>query len=305
MRPTQYWPWPPMLNIPQRNANATASAVRISGVVMMSVCWRSSAALKRSSPCDPGEEPVEAGAREDRLVGGEGVVPGRDDDETADEEREDGRRERREEPAESRVPAADDLVAGAGVRALAHAAVAFRFPPTMAKPISSSETSGLYSRDDLALVDDEDPVGERQDLVELEGDEQDGAALVPLLDEAAVDELDRADVEAAGRLRRDEDARVARDLARDDHLLLVAARERRGRRLGPPPRTSNSFSSASRARDQPPREEPAVLRVRLLAVVVQRDVLRQAEVEDEAAQLAVLGDVPDARVEALARRARA
>ena len=31
--PTKYWPWPPMLNIPQRNANATASPRRISGVV--------------------------------------------------------------------------------------------------------------------------------------------------------------------------------------------------------------------------------------------------------------------------------
>ena len=29
--PTRYWPWPPMLNIPQRNANATASPVRMSG----------------------------------------------------------------------------------------------------------------------------------------------------------------------------------------------------------------------------------------------------------------------------------
>ena len=32
-RPTKYWPWPPMLNMPQRNANATASPVRISVVV--------------------------------------------------------------------------------------------------------------------------------------------------------------------------------------------------------------------------------------------------------------------------------
>ena len=31
--PTRYWPWPPMLNRPQRNANATARPVRISGVV--------------------------------------------------------------------------------------------------------------------------------------------------------------------------------------------------------------------------------------------------------------------------------
>ena len=74
----------------------------------------------------------------------------------------------------------------------------------MAKPISSSETSGRVLADDLALVDDEDPVGEREDLLELEGDEEDRAALVPLLDEAPVDELDRADVEAARRLGSDQ-----------------------------------------------------------------------------------------------------
>ena len=44
-----YWPWPPMLNRPQRNANATARPVRISGVVMISVCWSFSAARMRSS----------------------------------------------------------------------------------------------------------------------------------------------------------------------------------------------------------------------------------------------------------------
>ena len=48
--PIVYWPWPPMLNMPQRNANATASPVRISGVVTSSVCWRLNSALIRSSP---------------------------------------------------------------------------------------------------------------------------------------------------------------------------------------------------------------------------------------------------------------
>ena len=45
-----YWPSPPMLNMPQRNANATASAVRISGVVAISVCCRLIAAKMRSLP---------------------------------------------------------------------------------------------------------------------------------------------------------------------------------------------------------------------------------------------------------------
>ena len=45
----RYWPWPPMLNSPQRNANATARPVRISGTVRMSVCCRFSAAAGRSA----------------------------------------------------------------------------------------------------------------------------------------------------------------------------------------------------------------------------------------------------------------
>src|SRR5262249_44503309 len=49
---------------------------------------------------------------------------------------------------------------------------------------------------DPALVDHEDPIGEREDLFELERDEEDGASRVALLDETAMDELDRADVQA-------------------------------------------------------------------------------------------------------------
>ena len=48
--PTRYCPWPPMLNMPQRNANATARPVRINGVVMRSVCWKFNAAVVLSAP---------------------------------------------------------------------------------------------------------------------------------------------------------------------------------------------------------------------------------------------------------------
>ena len=58
-RPSMYWPWPPMLNIPQRKANATASPVRISGVVRSSVCWRLNSASIRVGVRDPREEPVQ------------------------------------------------------------------------------------------------------------------------------------------------------------------------------------------------------------------------------------------------------
>ena len=55
IEPMMYWPWPPMLNRPQRNANATARPVRISGVVWISVCWRLSAAMLRSSALGHGK----------------------------------------------------------------------------------------------------------------------------------------------------------------------------------------------------------------------------------------------------------
>ena len=135
-------------------------------------------------------------------------------------------------------PAARRRARALGV--LAHAAASCpRPPPVIATPSSSSRRVRRELTDDLALVDDEDPVGEREDLLELERDEQDAPPLVALLDEPPVDELDRADVEPARRLRGDQDARVAVDLAREHDLLLVAAGEpaarasaarRRGRR---------------------------------------------------------------------------
>src|SRR5438128_1186674 len=84
--------------------------------------------------------------------------------------------------------------------------------------------------DDLALVDDEDAVGEREDLLELERHEQDRTPLVALGDEAPVEVLHRADVEAPRRLRREQDLRVAGDLPCGDELLLVAAGEPAGAR---------------------------------------------------------------------------
>src|SRR5215210_3512497 len=66
--------------------------------------------------------------------------------------------------------------------------------------------AGRVLADDPALVDDEDTVRQRQDLLELERDEQDRPAFVTFFHESAVDELDRPHVKAAGRLCRHEDA---------------------------------------------------------------------------------------------------
>src|SRR3954464_292472 len=118
--------------------------------------------------------------------------------------------------------------------------------------------------DDLSLVDDEDAVRQRQDLLELGRDEQDRAAFVALLDEAPVDELDRADVEPARRLCSEQDARVAADLAREHDLLLVSARERRGACARAAAADVELLQQPPRARDQAAREEPAEARVRRL-----------------------------------------
>ncbi len=71
----------------------------------------------------------------------------------------------------------------------------------------------------------DDSVRERQDLVQLDRDQQDGAALRLQLHQLGVDELDGADVDAARRLADQQDARAGVDLARQHDLLLVAAGE--------------------------------------------------------------------------------
>ena len=77
--------------------------------------------------------------------------------------------------------------------------------------------------DQAAGVHDGDPVGQVEDLVQLEGDQQDGLAAVTLLDKLLVDELDRSDVQSPGRLYGDQQIRVGLDLAADDRLLLVSS----------------------------------------------------------------------------------
>lgn len=78
---------------------------------------------------------------------------------------------------------------------------------------------------DLALVHHRNAVGQGHDLVEFGADQQHGGALVPFGDDLLVDELDRADVDAARRLCRDQQLDRPAELARHDHLLLVAAGE--------------------------------------------------------------------------------
>ena len=114
--PVMYWPCPPMLKSPQRNANATASPVQISVVVRISVCVRlyDASAVRVGVPPEEDlvmrerdvdvvvaelEEPVQAGAVPDRLVRAQRVVARREHDEAAREEREQHGEERRDDAA--------------------------------------------------------------------------------------------------------------------------------------------------------------------------------------------------------------
>src|SRR5262249_14398073 len=67
--------------------------------------------------------------------------------------------------------------------------------------------------------------GKSHHLFELDRDEKDRASGVAMLQQLAMDELDGADVHAACRLAGEQQPRTARELARDDQLLLIAARE--------------------------------------------------------------------------------
>src|SRR5207248_8003011 len=154
---------------------------------------------------------------------------------------------------------------------------------------------------DPSFVDDEDAVGQREDLVELERDEQDAGAPAPGLDEPAMDELDRSDVQATRRLCGEEHLRISRDLAADDDLLLIASRESRSQRLRPPASDVELPQDPSSPLDEPPGEKPAESRVRFCVVVVQGEVLGQREVEHEAAPLPVLRAVAQAAVKNVVR----
>ena len=82
------------------------------------------------------------------------------------------------------------------------------------------------------MADDQDAVRERQNLVEVARGEDHRRSLTRRLDDGVVDHLARPDVDAAGRLEHDEDAKIGdREVPGNDQLLLVAATESRRLKL--------------------------------------------------------------------------
>src|ERR1700719_3134044 len=86
---------------------------------------------------------------------------------------------------------------------------------------------GLVGRrfvNEFSAGHDDDAVGEREQLVEVFADEQDGDAVVAGLDELRVDEIDRRKIEAEAGIGGDEYLRGAgTQLAREHGTLDVAA----------------------------------------------------------------------------------
>ena len=78
---------------------------------------------------------------------------------------------------------------------------------------------------DLAVVEDDDPVGHPDDLGQLGGDEDDRHALGGEVAHELVDGALGTDVDAAGGLVHDDDPRLGEQPLRQHDLLLVAARE--------------------------------------------------------------------------------
>src|SRR5215471_18970250 len=161
---------------------------------------------------------------------------------------------------------------------------------------------GRAERDDPALVHDGDTVGQGVDLVEFGRDDHHRHALVPLGHQAFVHELDRADVQAAGRLADDHQLDVPAHLPGDHDLLLVATGQRPGRRgggLGPHVVLLDALDRRFLDRVEVQCDTGGIRR---LVVDVEYEVVGDREVSHQAVLGTVLGDIADARVEPAAGR---
>ena len=174
--------------------------------------------------------------------------------------------------------------------------------PAIRSPISPIGRAGrqLGQR---ALVHDEDPVVERQDLVQVLADQQHGGAALGRLEQERVHLLDRRDVEAARRRPRDEHARARAELARDHDLLQVAAREVVRLLVGPGRLDLERLDRlhAVRPHRREPQERPARVRAERLECEVHRD----REARSDAGAEAVLGHIADPGLERRPRVAHA
>src|SRR5579871_4396805 len=204
--PTSIWPSTPMFQKPARKAIATASPVKMSGVV----CWSVTEMLLHSSRLPSTRIPNTS----------KGSLP----------------------RSATRVPPtiSETTSASAG-RARTRAARARGFSKTCSRRVGETAHEApdffhvcvgcIENACQSSPVDDRNAVGKRHHLVEIGRDEEDAFAFVAHADQHPVNRFDRPDVDALRRLLGDDQADVAAELAGEHHLLLIAARQRAGRRL--------------------------------------------------------------------------
>src|SRR6266511_2215598 len=90
------------------------------------------------------------------------------------------------------------------------------------------DMAALDGRRYPAAIDDGDPIGKRQDLIEIIGDEEHRRADIAGVDQALMDIGDRTDIEPARRLAGKDEARREAERAPEDELLHIAAGEEGG-----------------------------------------------------------------------------
>ena len=161
--------------------------------------------------------------------------------------------------------------------------------------------AGRHLAHDAAGEHHQDAVGERQDLVELDRDHQHGAALVAALHQLAMDEFDGADIDAARRLADQQHLGLARHLARQHQLLLVAAGEARRAQAGRARPHVEAFHQRGAMRADRRAVEQVVAAEGRPLLVAQDRRLRRLERRHHALAQAILGHVRQAQIAHLGR----
>ena len=166
--------------------------------------------------------------------------------------------------------------------------------------VSALTSAPESSRTCLPVAQHDDPVAVGGDLLELRGDDEKGKpVLAQALDQA--DDLGMgADVDAAGRLVENEEARLGGKPAREQRLLLIAAGEKADGLFRIRRADVEELDEAVGDLVLPaPREQaqPAALRLER-----QDDVLPHRQFRDDAFRLAILGREPEPQARGIPRR---
>ena len=154
---------------------------------------------------------------------------------------------------------------------------------------------------DPSLAHHQQAVAEADQLGELRGHHDDAHPVAREVAQDAVDLGLRADVDAAGRLVEEDHPRAHREHLGDRHLLLVAARKRGDRIVDAAALEAEAVAQRDGLRGLPFRVDHAPGGD--LFQIERRDVGGDGEVDEDAVALAVLGEVDDATVDAVAIRA--